>query len=342
MCIRDRPIAGRAVAGAVLGGAAEELAAVGGGDAAGLGDHGDEVAEHHPVDDGPPAVQVGAGVEEGEHPVVLLEDVEVLAGGGGEDVAALAALPVVDADPVEQGDGLGGEQRRVGPRGVLVVPGREGQALLLDELAAVGLVPHHLEQVEQVAALVEGEGVGAGPGEHGGGRGAHHPAVPVAAGVVVDQQVGVAGGAQAGVGGGQQVGGEGVVAVEEQQVVAGGEFQAGVAGRAEADVPFQVADGDPVVPGGGLVEDGAAAVGRAVVDGDQFEIGEGLVEDRLQTGREVLLDGVDGHDHAEPRHLFTLLTWPGQAQTSKPGEVGSRPVPVRLLRIWPGPPGRTP
>ena len=111
--------------------------------------------------------------------------------GGAEDVA-LAALPVVHAHPVEGRDGLRGHQHRERPRGVLVVAGREGEALPLDELPPVRLVPHHHEQGQQLWPLLDREHLRPGLGEQAAQHIALDPARPVAAGVVEHENVGTA------------------------------------------------------------------------------------------------------------------------------------------------------
>ncbi len=292
------------------------------------------MVQHPPVDDRAPVVEVGAAVEEGEDQVVLGEDVEVLAAGGGQDVAALLALAVVHADLVEQGDPGGGEQRRVRPGGVLVVAGREDQLLLGDEAAAVGLVPDDLEQVEQVGAGGEVEDVRGGGAEDVRGGGAGDPAVGVGAGVVVDQDVRVAAGGEPLVDALEQAGGEGVVAVEEDHVVAGGDLKAGVAGPAEADVLRQVQHPDPRVGGGGRVQHRAAAVRGAVVHRDQFEVRTVLSEHRFEALGEVVLDLVHGDDDAEAGHGPSVVV-PGEGPAPEVGSGGTY-APIKCGQAPPG------
>ncbi len=255
----------------------------------------DHAAEQHR----PPALQAGVRVEVGEDPVVLAEDLEVPLAGGVQDASG-APLPVVHAHPVEGGDRPRRHQHRVRPRGVLVVAGREGEALPLDELPPVRLVPGHREQAEQPGPVGEGERRRAVLGEPVGDLVAHGLAGPVGAGVVVDQDVGVAGLLQPVGDGEQRVRGEGVVAVQEHQVVAGRAGHARVAGRAQADVGRQMHRPHPRVLGRELVDHSSAGVGRAVVHGDQFEIRVRLGQHRLQALAQIRLNLVRGDNDTEP------------------------------------------
>lgn len=256
---------------------------------------------HPPVHGRPPALQLRAGGEVAEDPLVLVEDVEVAAGGGGQDRAG-AALAVVDADPVEDGQGLGGQQCRIGPGGVLVEAGREREALALHVHAAVRLVPHHHQHAEEGGAVGEAEAGRALFAEAVREPVADQFAGPEGAGVVVDQDVGGARGLEPVGDGLEGAGGQGVVAVEEEHVVAARAGQTRVAGRAQAEVVRQVHGGDPGVARRVLVDDRAAGVRGGVVDRDQLQIRVRLGQDRVQALLEVRLNLVRGHDDAEPGH----------------------------------------
>ncbi len=245
------------------------------------------------------------GVDEREDPVVLVEDVEVLAAGGGQDVA-LAPLPVVDAHLVEDGDRTGGHQHRIGPRGVLVVAGWEGEPLGLDELAAVRLVPDDHEDFQQTGPVGEGESGGTRLGEIPGEGVAHALARPVRTGVVVDQDVRLPGPRDPVGDGPQGAGGEGVVTVQEDQVVAGGLCDPGVTGEAEAHVLRQVQGPHPAVAGGEPVDDGAAGIGGAVIHRDDLEVRIGLAQHRVQALVQIRLNPVRGHDDTEPGHNTSM------------------------------------
>lgn len=208
----------------------------------------------------------------------------------------------VHADPVQDGHGLRRQQGGVGPGGVLVEAGREGEALALHVLTAVGLVPHHHQHAEEGGPVGEAEAGRALFAEAVGEAVADQLAGPVGARVVVDEDVRGAGGLQSVGDGLQGARGEGVVAVEEDQIVAGRPGQARVAGRPQAEVVRQVHGGDPGVAGGVVVDDRTAGVRGGVVDHDQFEIRVRLGQDRVQTLLEVRLDLVRGHDDAEPGH----------------------------------------
>ena len=74
-----------------------------------------EVVPHHPAEEEPaPRVQLGMLVDVVEYALVLVEDVEVLAAAVAKDVAG-TSLAVVDADPVQDGDAAGCQQRRIRP-----------------------------------------------------------------------------------------------------------------------------------------------------------------------------------------------------------------------------------
>ncbi len=293
--------AGGVVAAAGGGGAAEERGAAVEGQPVRGGVQGGEVVQHAPEYHRSPQGEFGAGVDEGEDPVVLVEDVEVLLAGGREDVAA-PPLPVGDADGVEDRDRPGRHQHRVGPGGVLVVAGREGEPFGLDERAAVRLVPDDHEEAQQFGALGEPEAGGSVLVEVGAEDVADAAAGPVRTGVVVHQDVGLAGRVDAVGDGLERVRQQGVVAVEEDEVVAGGPGHPGVAGRAQPGVARQVESGEAVVPAGVLVGDRPAGVGGAVVDHDDLVVLEGLGQYRVQTRVQIRLDPERGHDDGEPGH----------------------------------------
>jgi hypothetical protein len=238
------------------------------------------------------------GVEVGEDSVVLLEDVEVLSAVGTEDVA-VATLPVVVADMVEQSDPLRGDHGRVRPRDVLVEPDREAEAVLLDEVASVGLVPHDHEQGEQLRALLDGEDVRAGRAEQVAEDVAGDAAVPVGAGVVEDEDVRVGGLGKPVGDRAQRARRQRVVPVDEQEVLARGVRHPRVAGLTQADVLIQVDHLDPGIGVGVLVEDLVRAVRRLVIDGDQLEVGEVLVEYRVEAFPQVGPHVVYRDDDAE-------------------------------------------
>ncbi len=304
-CARPRGRRPRhAVAAVVVAGAAQELAVGAGRQPVGALQDGEVVVRHAVEQQAAPVRQGGPGVEEGEDPVVLREDVEVLPARGAEDVAQ-AALAVVEADPVQGGQGGGGQQGRVGEGGVLVAAVREAELLPLHVVPAVGLVPDDHQQIQQTGPVVEREGGGAVLAQLGGEPVAHGGAVQPEAGVVVDQHVRVAGALQPLGDRPQGVRGEGVVPVEEDQVVARRPLHARVAGRSEPGVALQVDGADPVVAGGELVDDRPAPVRGPVVDRDQLQVRVRLPEHRLQAGVQVRLDLVRGHDDTEPgqRHI---------------------------------------
>jgi hypothetical protein len=289
------------VAAAVGARPAEELGAAGAGKASGAGEDGTEVVQHPAVDDRAPACQFRVGVEEGEDPVVLVEEVEVLERGGGEGVAP-AALPVEDAHLVEGGEGGRRHQHGVGPGGVLVVAGREGETVPFDELAAVRLVPGHHQDAQQSRTVGEGEGGGALLVQLPGELVAFGLARPERPGVVEDQDLGRVRLLEPVGDGLERPGGEGVVAVQEEEVVAPGVRHAVVAGIARPAVLRKVQRPYARVPGGVLVDEVAARVRRTVVHRDHFEVVEGLGQHRVQALLQVFLDLVGGHDHAEPGH----------------------------------------
>lgn len=297
----QRGRAGGPVAAQQRRGPLEELGPAGARQAAPVGVQGAEVLGHPPVHGGAPALQLGAGGEVAEDPVVLVEDVQVAAAGGGQDRAG-APLAVVHADPVQDGDGLGGQQRGVGPGGVLVEAGRELQALALHVLAAVRLVPHDHQHAEQGRAVGEPEAGRSLLGQPVREAVAHELPGPEGARVVVDEDVRGAGVLEPVGDGPEGAGGERVVAVEEEQVIAARPGQTRVAGRAQAEVVRQVHGGHPGVAGRVLVDDRTAGVRGGVVDRDQFQIRERLGQDRVQGLLEVRLNLVRGHDDAEPGH----------------------------------------
>ncbi len=293
--------AGDPVAAAVDAGPAQELAAQGAREAVGAGEHRCQVVGHAAVEHRPPAGRLRVRLQEREDPVVLLEDVQVALARRPQD-AAPPALPVADADPVQGGDGVRRQQDRVGPRRVLVVAGREGEALALGELPPHRLVPGHHQQLQQPRPVGEPERRRALFGEVPGGLVADRVARPERARVVVDQDVRLPGLLHPVGDGPQGVRGEGVVAVEEDQVVAARPLHPGVAGGAEALVLGQVHGAYARVAGRELVEDRAAGVRRAVVDRDQFEIRIGLRQHRLQALVQIRLNLVRGDDDTEPGH----------------------------------------
>ncbi|MGX1513792.1 hypothetical protein RKD44_005080 [Streptomyces collinus] len=165
-------------------------------------------------------------------------------------------LPVVHADPVEDGDPLGADQGAERPGGVLVVPGREGEPGPGDEVAPVCLVPHDLEQVEQLGAVGQGEGVRALLLQQLGPQVRTDAAVPVGARVVEDQDLGIARGLDPVPNGRQRTVRQRVVTVQEQHVIAGGLFKAGVARASQTHVFREVNHMNPVVAFRVLVENG--------------------------------------------------------------------------------------
>jgi hypothetical protein len=224
-----------------------------------LEEHGRQMPDHAAEQDRAPLRQFGVRVEMREDPLVLVEDVEVPVADRAEDVS-LAALAVVDADLVEGRDRPGGHQDGGRPGDVLVVAGREGEALPGDELPAVRLVPHDHEEFQQPRTVVEAERRRALLGELARLRVAYRLARPEGARVVVDQDVRVAGLLDAVGDGAQGVRGEAVVAVQEDQVVAGRVPHTGVAGPAEAHVLLEVDGPYAGVSGRELVDDRAAGI----------------------------------------------------------------------------------
>ena len=241
-------------------------------------------------------------VQIGENAVVLVEDVEVLATDGTEDVAALASLPVEDARAVEHRQAVRSYQGGVRPGGVLVITGRELEAVPGDEVASVCLVPYDLQQVQQLGPVRQREDRGAGLGEQVGALVRQAPAVPVGARVVEDQDVGVVRRVEPPRDGTQGAGRKGVVAVQEQQVVTGRLFDADVAGAAEAHILTEVQDAHARVATGELVHDLAGTVRRAVVDGDDLEVGEVLLQYGVDALPDVSLHVVGRHDECQSRH----------------------------------------
>jgi hypothetical protein len=258
-----------------------------------------QLAGHHREQLGPPQAGVAVLQERGDgpggaHPVLQVA-------GLGPPLRdrlglALALAPVVD-DVAQHVHGPGQVVRRDRHRGVLVQTGREREPVPLEELAAEDLVPRGAvgQQVGppgDVGPLVgdpEHRGVHRGRARPGRGEPPHAAAGQVGAGLGQrphHQLVGVAG--------------EDVVGVQERQVGAGGVPGAGVAGRAEALV-LLLDQPEPPVPGGELLGDRDTAVRRAVVHHDHFEVPQRLLLQRLQTGLQVALDVVEGHDDAEKR-----------------------------------------
>lgn len=176
------------------------------------------MADHVPEQHRTPLRQLRPLVDVREHPVVLLEHVEVTACGRPEQ-AAVPAAPVVDADPVEGGDGRGGHQDRVRPGRGLVDAGREAEVVVLDELPFVRLVPHHRADAEQARAVVEPEGGRALLGELERALVADRLARPGGSREVVDEDVRFAGLLDAVGDRLERARRERVVAVEEEEVV---------------------------------------------------------------------------------------------------------------------------
>ncbi len=253
------PGAGDAVAAVVGAGPAQELPVAAARQPAPLGEHGRVVVDHAAEQLRAPPRQFGTLLDVVEHPVVLLEQVEVAAAGGAED-AALPALPVVHAHPVERGDRLRRHQHREGPGGVLVVARREPEAVVLDELPPIGLVPGHHQHPQQPRPVLQPERRRALLGERGGELVADRPAVPVRARVVVHQDVGLAGLLEPVGDRAQRVRGERVVAVQEDQVVAARLGHPRVPGPPEALVRGQVHGPYARVTGRVLVDDRPAGV----------------------------------------------------------------------------------
>ena len=303
---RRRGVVQRLVAVKVAGAPPAELGAGPGRDPAAQPIDLEQVFDHSLEQWRVPFGQLRVCPEEGEDSLVLVKDIKVAAALGAQDVA-LAALAVVHAHPVEHGDSRGREQHRVGPREVLVVAGREGEALVGDEGAPVRLVPHHREQAQQLRALAQVEDLGpvrprSPAGEQLGLDVAFGLAPPVDPGVVEGQHVWFGADVQAVADGRQRAGDHRVVAVKKEQVVAGSSGDASVPGRAETPVVGEVQRDDPGVPGRVSVDDLAAGVGRAVVDGDDLEVVMGLVQQRVEAFAQVGLDPVGGHDDAESGH----------------------------------------
>lgn len=259
-----------------------------------------------------------------EDPPVLVEDVEVLAADRLEDVAALAPLPVVHADPVQQGDPFGGDQGAERPGRVLVVPGREGEPGAGDEVAPVRLVPDDLEQVEQLRTVGEGEHVRAGVAEQVRPLIAADSAVPVRTGVVVDEHLGVVGGVEAVRYRGERTLRQGVVTVQEQDVVALRPFHPGVARASQPHVLGEVHHVDARVVPRVLVEDGPRTVRRAVVHCDELEVHVVLAEHRIEALGQVALHLVHRDDEGEPGHPCNLFE--GGAVRALPRTVVGKPV----------------
>lgn len=241
-------------------------------------------------------------VQIGEYAFVLVEYIEMLAADGAEGLSALAPLPVEHADAVEQRDAFRRDQGGVRPGNVLVGPGREAETVRLDEIATVGLVPDDLRQIEQCGPLRQGEHRGLGAAEEVRPPVGQQPAVPEAARVVVDQDVGVVGRVEASGDAAQRSGRQGVVTVEEEQVVAGRQFDPGITGVAQPHVLGQVEYAHPGVALRVLVEDGAGAVRRAVVHGDDLEVGEVLLQHGVEALPDIPLHVVRRHDECQSRH----------------------------------------
>ncbi len=268
---------GGAVAAVLGAGPAQERGSAAAREAVAAGEHHHQVVDHPAEQHRAPPGEFGVLVDVREDPVVLLEDVEVPRADRAEDRAP-APLPVVHAHPVQGRDRLRRHQDRVRPGRVLVVAGREGEALLGDELPAVRLVPGDHQQPQQARPVRQPERRRALLGEQGRDLVADLLAGPEGPRVVVDQDVRLAGLLQPAGDRVQGVGGEGVVAVQEDQVVAGGLRDTGVARGPQPLVLGKVHGTYALVAGRELVDDRAARVRRAVVDGDQFEIGIRLRE----------------------------------------------------------------
>ncbi len=247
----------RAVVG---GGAVEELRPRVGRQPVGPVQDGQEVVDHLAEQRCAPLRELGVGVDVVEDPAVLVEDVEVLAADRLQDVAALAALAVHHADPVQHRDALGTDHGAERPGGVLVVAGREGQFVTEDEVPAVGLVPDDLQQVQQLRPFGEGEGLRSVGLEQLGALVGADPAVPVAAGVVVDEDLGVPGGFQPLGYRAQRALGQSVVTVQEEYVIALNLLHARIARTPQPHVLREVNHVNARVPLRVFVENGARAV----------------------------------------------------------------------------------
>ncbi len=268
------------------------------------GDHA-EVVDHPPEQRRAPVGQFGPGVEKPEHPVVLVEHIEVAPAGGTQDPAA-PPLPVVDAHPVQDGDGLRAEQHGKGPGRVLVEPGRKREVLLPDEVPPVRLVPGDHQQPQQLRPLIEPEHLPDASGiplpEQLGPHVPYDVPSPVHPRVVEDQHLRLAGPRQPVGDGAQRAGGEGVIPVEKEQIVPGGPPNPGVPRPPETRVLRQVHGPHPRIPLGGLIDDRATRVRRVVIDRDQLQVREVLLQHGPQTVTQIRLDLVCGHDDAEPGH----------------------------------------
>jgi hypothetical protein len=208
------------------------------------------------------------------------------------------------ADPVEVDrlldhvDGARREVRRQDHRDVLVVAAdREAPAVLLPERALEQLVPGravgdqravardvrlHPRLRERTREEARLRGAGRGQAVDVAGR-------EVRAGLVerADEQL---------VGARR----DDVVGVHEGDELAAGVLDAGVARGAQAAVLLAY-DPEARVARGELLGERRAGVGRAVVDEDRLEVAVGLPGERVQAGRQVALDVVDGDDDADPR-----------------------------------------
>lgn len=299
--VRAGPVPGRPVRAQVPGRPPVELGARRRRYPVGLAQDEQVVVRHVVVEEAAPPLQLRPLPDEPEQPLVLGEHLEVLPARRAHRVA-LAALAVGHADPVDERDRAGRPQRLVDDHRVLVEAGGEGEAALAEEVEAVRLVPHDREQVEQFGAFGDGEDLRAGRAEHLRVPVALHRAVPVGARVVEQHDVGAVGGVDALGDRPQRARCVAVVAVQEEQVLAPRQPRAVVAGRADTAVDRQMHRHHPLVAGRELVDDRRTPVRGAVVDDDHLEVAVRLVEDRLQTGAQVALHVVDGHDDAEAGH----------------------------------------
>ncbi len=230
---------------------------------------------------------------DGQQPVVQVVLARLLLGDRGAVAARPPAVDDVGQD-VEGGRGQVG----AGDRHLVLVahPDRELQARRLDELAA-----EHLGAREDV-----GQRLGHVGERDSRARNLVEPARPrlldVRRLVLLPLE-----GAHGEVGAaphqrthvvGQRGLGERVVGVDEGDQVAAGLADAGVAGGAEAGVLLPD-DPHPVVGRRVPGDDVHRPVRRAVVDDHDLEVRVGLAQDRGQALVDVLLDGVDRHDHAD-------------------------------------------
>ncbi len=209
---------------------------------------------------------------------------------------ALPDPPVVDV-LVQHVHRPGEVVRRDHHRGVLVEPAhREGEGVPVPEGAPEHLVPRDAVREEPgVAGDVGAEAVAGQPAVLPGLL----PFLPGEPPHVARHQVGtrrLQGRQHPCV----RVTDEDVVAVGEREVrdAGGGAGDPRVPGGAEPRVGL-VDAAEAVVPGGELLGDPAAPVGRAVVDHHYLDGVEGLPGQRVETLRQVVLDVVHGDDDAE-------------------------------------------